>query len=175
MKEMHQFKITIAGSKPPIWRRVLVPASFTLIKLHDVIQACFGWEDCHLFSFELFGKVYDDENPGTLTKKLNKLSLGSQQAFTYTYDFGDNWEHEILLEKIIPDDASQKGPCCVAGKRAAPPEDCGGMWGYADKVAVLADPEHPEYEETLKWMGEDFTPDAFNMANVNARLADLGR
>lgn len=173
MEEIYQLKITIADSKPPIWRRVLVSSTYTLDKLHDVIQACFEWEHSHLYGFEISGKIYDDETPGSLSKSLHSLSLGTQQVFKYIYDFGDNWEHTVVLEKIAPNDSSKNFPYCLGGERAAPPEDCGGIWGYENKLEVLADKEHPDYEDILGWMGNNIEPELFDLKEVNERLASL--
>jgi len=173
MKTNYQFKITLVESKPPIWRRVLVPSTMTLNQLHDVIQACFGWEQCHLFAFELFGEHIDDEDPASLSKKIASLGIGEKSTFKYIYDFGDNWEHTILLEKILPVEGTTNFPHCLTGKRAGPLEDSGGMWGYEDKLAVLADKNHPEHEEISEWMGGDFDPELLDLAEVNRRLAEV--
>ncbi len=170
---IYQFKITLAGSTPPIWRRVLVSDQLTLKELHEVIQNSFDWEGYHLYGFEYLGEHYDDENPKLLSRKLCKLQLSEKSKITYIYDFGDNWEHNMILEKIVPADGSQNVPYCIKGKRAAPPEDCGGIWGYADKLAILADENHPEYQDILAWMGEDFDPDAFDIKPVNEQLKNI--
>lgn len=173
MKEIYQLKITLTGSKPPIWRRVLVPSDFTLNQLHDVIQNCFAWDGSHLYAFEIGKKSYDDENPRSLNKKLNTFSFGVKSKFKYIYDFGDYWEHDILVEKILADNAKNKYPQCTGGARAAPPEDCGGVHGYEYKLSVLTDKKHPEYEEVSEWLGEDFDPQAFDVEEANAELEFL--
>lgn len=173
MHSIYQFKITLVGSRPPIWRRVLVPAHFTLKELHEVIQNTFDWEQSHLYSFEHLGKRYDDENPKSISKKLSELNIKEKSQLEYTYDFGDNWEHTVLLEKIITQEKEKIYPCCIAGNMAAPPEDAGGVWGYEHKRAILEDKNHPEYEALLEWMGEDFDADAFDQEAINERLRNL--
>ena len=173
MKTNYQFKITLAGSDPTIWRKVVVPSTFTLEQLHEVIQACFDWDGYHLYAFELFGKMVDDQHPSSLTKQLSALELKEKSKFKYIYDFGDDWLHMIELEKIIPDDGVKDLPTCLTGKRAGPPEDCGGIWGYESKLAVLADKTHPDYEDISEWMGDDITPEVFDIAGANKRLAEI--
>jgi hypothetical protein len=173
MKDVYQFKITLVGSKPPIWRRVLVPSTLTLNQLHDVIQACFEWDHSHLYAFEINKELHDDEAPSTLAKKLNKLPIGVNSKFKYIYDFGDHWEHSIALEKILPADSRMQYPYCIMGARAAPPEDCGGIWGYEHNLTVLADKDHPEHAEILEWMGCEIDPEDFNGLEVNERLKYL--
>jgi len=173
VKSIYQFKITLAGLTPPIWRRVLVSDQLTLRDLHKVIQNSFDWADYHLYSFEHLGARIDDENPKMLSKKLCKLQLGEKSKINYIYDFGDCWEHKIVLEKIVPNDGSKNFPYCIAGKRAAPPEDCGGIWGYQDKLVILADEDHPEHMDILDGMGDDFDPDAFDIKAVNEQLKNM--
>jgi hypothetical protein len=173
IKQLYQFKVTLAESKPPIWRRVIVPAEFTLNDLHDVIQACFAWDHSHLFDFEILGGLFNDQSPSSLARKLHSLKLSVKDKLKYTYDFGDNWLHILLLEKVLPYDERHSYPYCVTGKRAAPPEDCGGIWGYDYKLEVLANKNHPEYEDISEWMGDDTTPELFDLDHVNQRLEYL--
>lgn len=173
MHSIYQFKITLVGLTPAIWRRVLVPAHFTLKELHEVIQNSFDWEQYHLYAFEYLGERYDDENPQLLSKKLCELNLKENSHLDYLYDFGDNWEHIVSLEKIITEDKGKTYPCCTAGNLTAPPEDCGGVFGYEDKLAILADDNDPEYEEIREWMGKDFDPDVFDQEAINERLRSL--
>lgn len=172
-KEIYQFKIDLKDIKPKIWRRVLVPSSFTLKKLHAVIQECFGWGDCHLYAFDIFGEQYDDEIPRSLTMKLNKLNLAVKKKFTYLYDFGDSWEHNIVLENILPDDGSKNFPYCVAGECAAPPEDCGGPPGYEHLLEVICDQNHEDHEEMMEWLGESFVPELCDIKKMNEQLSYL--
>lgn len=161
---MHfQFKIQLTGiTKPPVWRRVSVPASLTFTAFHEVIQTAMGWHNYHLFMFSPggFGSspcitlLHEDNEPDDLDSGAVILSaVFSQegQRFVYTYDFGDDWTHSILLEKIT-DNASDK-PILLTGKGACPPEDCGGPWGYESLKQVLANPKDPEHKEMKEWLG----------------------
>lgn len=175
MKDLYQFKISIARTNPLIWRRVLVPSSYSLMQLHHVIQTCFGWCGWHLFAFSIYDEIYDDEMPGRLSKKISTLGLAPKRKFKYIYDFGDNWEHHIVLEKIHPNQAGLKTPYCIEGERAAPPDDCGGVWGYEDALKILADKTHPEYEELSEWYGDDFNPEAFDLNLINQQFNPIPR
>jgi hypothetical protein len=126
-----KLKVTLTGIRPPVWRRLLVPAAMTLRDLHDAIQASMGWDDAHLHDFEVAGEHYGD--PATTDDVTNeaRLTLGQirragAQRFKYTYDFGDDWEHIIVIEGTVARVEDQRYPTCIAGKRACPPEDCGG-------------------------------------------------
>ena len=177
---IYQLKITLRGSKPPIWRRVQVPGDITLYKLHQVIQVAMGWDDEHLHQFTADGIDYGESAPewGMEVKSerrahLNQVAPAEKARFTYEYDFGDSWDHEILVEKILPPEAGVHYPNCIKGKRACPPEDCGGIWGYEELVAAIRDPEHPEHEEMLEWVGEDFDPEEFDLEEINAELQHI--
>ncbi|MFI5897663.1 plasmid pRiA4b ORF-3 family protein [Actinoplanes sp. NPDC051513] len=176
---VYQLKVSLRGAKPPIWRRLEVPADITLAGLHITILAAFGWNGSHLHVFETAYGDFGNADPelghradGLVT--LEQVASAVKERFRYTYDFGDDWEHEILVEKILTPDPSVAYPRCTGGKRAAPPDDCGGIWGYAEILDVLADPEHPDHEERLEWLGLDevgeFTPDTFDLQEVNRRL-----
>lgn len=175
-KGVLSLKVTLKNTKPPIWRRILVPDSMNLGDLHTAIQIVMGWNDCHLHDFDAAGERYGDPtnteevaDEGRL--KLSVLVKSGVTRFVYNYDFGDNWEHNILIEKAPPANAPGTYPACVAGKRNCPPEDCGGPWGYAELLATLADPADPQYEEQLEWLGGDFDPEAFSVAAADAMLA----
>lgn len=172
MNQVYQLKITLAKSKPSIWRRILVPLDFTLNKLHDVIQGCFEWDHSHLYSFEIHGQYVDDEDE-QFTQKLNQLALTVKSKFKYTYDFGDNWVHDILIEKLLPLDGRKKCPLCLSGERAGPPEDSGGIGGYEDYLQILSDKNHPDYDDVLEWMGDDVHPEMFDVESINKRLRRL--
>ena len=142
-------KVTLYGTKPPVWRRLLIPGEMTLGDLHQAIQAAMSWDGGHLHAFDIAGRQYGD--PDSLDEvadeerlTLNKVLNTGVSRFTYTYDFGDNWEHTVLIERPRQPLESGRYPACIAGKRNCPPEDCGGPWGYQDLLAVLADPAHPE-------------------------------
>lgn len=176
---VYQIKVSLRGAKPPIWRRLLVPGDITLNRLHQTILAAFGWHGGHLHVFDTvygqFGRADRDlghRSDGPVT--LEQVAPAVKDKFRYTYDFGDDWEHEILVEKATPADPAATYPAVVGGRRAAPPDDCGGIWGYQDLIEVLADPNHPEHQERLEWLGLDdasqFTPETFDLDEVNQRL-----
>ncbi|MDO9712524.1 plasmid pRiA4b ORF-3 family protein [Paracraurococcus lichenis] len=175
-RKVVSLKVTLRDTKPPIWRRLLVPGATTLGDLHRAIQAAMGWDDCHLHTFDIEGRQYGDrrtvddvadENRVT----LNGLTTSGVTRFAYTYDFGDNWQHAIVIEKSPPAVEALSRPVCTAGKRRGPPEDCGGPWGYRELLDILADPAHPEHAERFEWLGDDFDPEDFSPAIADAILA----
>jgi hypothetical protein len=177
---IYQLKITLLGIKPPIWRRFQVPSDMNLAKLHQVIQEVMGWEESHMHQFKVgktyYGMTYPndfDDMPETRDERkarLNELVTRPKAKFIYEYDFGDSWEHEVVLEKVLPPEPGAKYPVCLEGKRACPPEDCGGVWGYANLLEVMQDEGHPEHEEMLEWLGEEFDPEKFDVEAVNKAL-----
>jgi hypothetical protein len=184
--EVYQLKVTLLGSSPPIWRRLLVPADVTLAQLHDVLQTAIGWEDGHMHEFSIgrrrIGRPDPEdrfmEMPGVENEATVRLSgilgrVGSKAI--YTYDFGDTWEHRIVLEKRLAVNPNTKYPVCTDGQLACPPEDCGGIPGFYDLVEALNDPNHERHEEMLDWFGDDFDPEAFSVDKVNRMLAPLSR
>ena len=176
---VYQFKITLKGSKPPIWRKIQVPENYTFWDLHVAIQDAMGWSDYHLHVFEMFDpstglmlnigipdKEGDsDDLPGWKYKIADYFSIENQSAL-YTYDFGDDWEHKIELEKILPRDKNIKYPLCIAGKQACPPEDCGGVWEYEEFLEAIKNPKHKEHKEMLEWIGGDSDPEYFDIKEV---------
>lgn len=179
---VYQIKVSLRGARPPIWRRLEVPADIGLAKLHRVIQVAFDWDDSHMHVFETpygsFG-IADRElgHRAEAPVTLEQIAPAAKSKVTYTYDFGDNWEHEIVVEKVLERDNAAVYPRCTGGRKAAPPDDCGGLWGYADLVDVLTDPSHPEHEERLEWLGlrdaSEFDPDRFNADPINETLSRL--
>jgi hypothetical protein len=175
-KTILSLKVTLRGLKPPVWRRLLVPGTMTLGELHKAIQAAMGWEDCHLHAFDIDGEQFGDRGTVDDVADENRLNLNSLARsgvvrFAYTYDFGDNWEHAITIEKSAPAVEAKAYPVCIAGKRNCPPEDCGGVWGYQELLAILADPGHPEHAEYAEQVDDDFDPDDFAPDVANATLA----
>jgi hypothetical protein len=173
-----QLKITLNGAKPPIWRRVQTK-DCTLARLHDVIQLAMGWQFCHLHTFEIGGESYSTHPemeciPATRVK-LSQLAEEGVDKFAYVYDMGDNWEHGITIEKTLPAEAGVRYPRCIAGKRACPPEDCGGTWGYEDFLAAIRDQHHEEHQDMLEWVGGDFDPERFDLQKVNGALKKVRR
>ena len=176
----YQLKITLVGSTPSIWRRVVVPGEITLEQLHEVIQVTFAWENCHLHAFEIGRQRYgvpdpDDFGPPELPESKVRVCdvVKPRSKFAYEYDFGDDWVHEIRVEKVAAAPPDGVRPSCLAGERAAPLEDSGGVWGYENKLAVLGDPEDPEYDDIVEWMPRGFDPARFDLDAVNAGLTQL--
>jgi hypothetical protein len=175
-----QLKLSLRGvSKPPVWRRLLVPTDIRLDRLHEVIQTSMGWTDTHLHVFSTAAGEYGVPDPDLGFRNERNARLGQflrQQGdrVQYAYDFGDGWEHDIVLEKHVDADAAAQLPACVAGKGACPPEDCGGPWGYADLKDTLADPGHEDHGHMLDWLGleraEEFHPAACDLAEINEVL-----
>ena len=181
-RTVHTIKVTLAGSQPPIWRRLQVPSAITLRALHDVIQAAFGWQDYHMWVFETPLGRYglpdrELEIGNAAARRLGQVAPRKGARLGYTYDFGDGWEHDIVAEEIASPEPGVAYPRCLAGRRACPPEDCGGIWGYDDLVEILTDPQHEEHQERLEWLGLDsadqFDPAAFDPAQANTALAGL--
>jgi hypothetical protein len=173
---VHQLKVVLRDTE--VWRRLQVPSTITLARLHDVIQMAMGWDDYHLHDFEIDGVVYgsnDGEDWGTPVKEERRARLNAVApagtSIVYQYDFGDSWYHDIEVEEVLPTEAGQHYPLCLAGAGACPPEDCGGTWGYAELLEVLADPEHEEHESMLEWVGGAFDADRFDLAAVNETLS----
>jgi Plasmid pRiA4b ORF-3-like protein len=181
--EVYQLKVTLRGSKPPIWRRFQVPADITLARLHDALQDVMGWTNSHLHQFVIAGTYYgvpygdfmDLEVIDERRVKLNQVVTKVKSKFTYEYDFGDSWEHVVVLEKVLPPEPGVRYPVCLAGARNCPPEDCGGVWGYDDLVQALQKPGTPRQEELLEWIGGEFDPEAFDVGEVNRRIRRSGR
>jgi hypothetical protein len=175
---VYQLKITLKGIRPPIWRRIQVAGDMNLHQLHRTIQSVMGWYGGHLHEFIFFGTSFGDRSVLTdmdiLEERkftLNKLISAEKEKFHYLYDFGDGWDHEVLVEKLLPIDERTKYPVCLKGKRACPPEDCGGPYGYQELLEVLKDPSHPEYGEMRGWLpDEDFDPERFEVEEADAHL-----
>ena len=178
---IYQLKVTLADSKPPIWRRILVASDVDLSLFHDILQDAMGWTDSHLHQFIAGGVMYstpdDDLAPGFGVEfkdeskyKLSQVLKKEKASLTYEYDFGDSWTHKIVLEKILPYEGSIEAPSCIKGKRACPPEDCGGIWGYENLIAIIQDPKHPEHQDMLEWLGDEFDPEHFDLDEINKAL-----
>jgi hypothetical protein len=176
-----ELRISIARIEPPIWRRVRIADTCTLHQLHRIIQLLFGWMDCHLYAFKIGERKFeapceDAEDEDSTRVRLSDLALGNGVRFTYTYDFGDNWVHEIAMEEILiltPDDDDERVlPILIDGERAGPHEDCGGPWGYQEMCEALRDPSHREHTRYRRWSG-DYDPERFDvwMARNNPTLA----
>jgi hypothetical protein len=177
-------KVTLSGTHPPIWRQILVPGSTTLLKLHDILQIVMGWDNAHLHLFKVRGLDYenpDEDETGVMGMldeakyKLNKIIHHEGERLHYIYDFGDSWDHALVVEKISSAHEGLQSPICLKGKRACPPEDVGGVWGYENFLKAIQDPEHDEHEDYLNWIGEEFDPETFDLNAVNDQLHHMGR
>ena len=164
-----------------IWRRLLVEEDTTLVDLHEIIQISMGWESYHLWTFSIHGREFGHAYGAGLTREdyettLSDLDLRPRQRFLYTYDFGDYWQHEMRLEKIMAPEPAKSYPICIGGKRACPPEDCGGPWVYQELLhltrGLFRDYERQQAQETL---GMDFDPEVFDRRQVNALLKEYAR
>lgn len=176
-KIIFQLKVTLKDIRPLIWRRIQIADPITLAQLHLILQEVMGWANSHLYQFTIGGINYGipDDEWGLKIEDAKKVKLADMVAeekskFVYEYDFGDGWEHEILVEKVLPPEKGQRYPVCLAGKRACPPEDCGGAWGYANLLEIIRNPRHKEYKEMMEWLGEGFEPEAFDVDEVNMVL-----
>jgi hypothetical protein len=176
-----QIKIKLLGvSKPPIWRRLQLRADTRLDHLHDIITAAFGWQGYHMHVFTSGPEEFGSPDPelGHTDERnvsLGQLISGIGDRLRYTYDFGDDWEHEIVVEDLLDADPDIHYPALVAAKGACPPEDCGGPWGYADLKAILADPSHEQHQEMLDWLGLDnttaFDPNTVTLGQLEEEVA----
>ena len=173
---IYQIKITLNNISPPVWRRVLVHRDTNLHELHNIIQYVMGWDRYHLHEYDVNGQSYSEPDADVEYSederkvKLGQLGLRENNSFHYIYDFGDDWRHKITLEKKLPIEDDKRYPVCIAGKRACPPEDCGGPWGYTDFLEAIKNPEHEDHEEMMEWVGEDFDPEYFDIDEVNKYL-----
>ena len=183
-QQIYPIKVTLLGTDPPIWRRLRVPANLTLEVLHDVLQLAMGWEDCHMHDFRIgqqrFGTPDPMERefggPRTASERTARLFQVLGRAgikAVYTYDFGDSWEHKIVVEKRLAPEPGRAYPACLAGERHGPPEDCGGIPGFYNLLEAISDPGHEQHEELLDWLGNGFDPEAFSVEEVNRRLAPI--
>ncbi len=158
-----------------------MPSNMLLSDLHKVIQTTMGWTNSHLHQFIKDRTFYaekseDDDfwdemdNVDYKKIKVSDLLKAEKDKMVYEYDFGDGWEHDVILEKILPMDKNTTLPICLTGKNSCPPEDCGGVWGYAEMLEVLKNPKHEEYESIVEWLGEEFDPTYFDKNEVNEML-----
>lgn len=179
---VYQIKVTLRGTKPPIWRRIHVQSDTTLAELHVVLQVVMGWYDAHLHQFIVGQTYFGEPHPDYFDYvdmhdesqfSLNQIVAGEKFKFRYEYDFGDSWEHDLLVEKMLPPEPGQHYPVCIKGRGACPPEDVGGVWGYYAFLEAIQNPEHPEHEDYLVWIGDDFDPADFDLEEVNQALRIL--
>jgi hypothetical protein len=178
---VYQLRIELLHIEPAIWRRILVPASIKLPKLHVVLLCAMGWDGGHLHEFVFGATRYGDQDPDfmddpsmldqrgvTLTK-----ALGTLKSFTYIYDFGDDWQHRVKVEKVLPPGSELRLPVCVAGSNACPPEDVGGPPGYGQFLEAINDPSHENHHEMLEWWGGSYDTEEFDLNLVNEMLSGI--
>ena len=186
LRQNYQIKVTLKGAKPPIWRRLLVDSRITLDALHDALQVSMGWTDSHLHQFidqnrVMYGPKDDDflmdfgmdESINESQVLLSELLKNEKDWIRYEYDFGDGWDHKIILEKKVPHKKDQLPVICIKGKRSCPPEDCGGIWGYKNMLDNQELAPDKRDEELIEWLGEDFDAEHFNLNEVNAVLTEI--
>ena len=176
---LYELKITLRGSKPAIWRRIQVPGDIKLSRLHKVIQIAMGWTNSHLHQFVdrrvIYGAPSELDYPGVEERDERRFCLADvarrkKASFVYEYDFGDGWQHDIVVEKIVPAGPEKSRAVCLAGENACPPEDCGGIWGYYELLEAVNNPKHEAHQQMLDWLGEPFDPSRFDLQAVNAAL-----
>lgn len=175
-----QIKITLLGTDPPVWRRLLVPAELNFARLHDCIQVSMGWTFSHLHEFRIGDRRYgvpvaefaDPAYPiyRDSTLKLSAVLARGIRRFHYTYDFGDDWQHEIEIEQTLPAQPGMETPRFVDGQRRCPPEDCGGVPGFKEFLEAMADPNHPEHQAVWNWYGDDYDPDDIEKYIIDIQL-----
>jgi len=172
-----QLKVTLRGIRPPIWRRLRIPGTANLRQVHDALQVALGWTNSHLHQFRVGRQTFgmaDPEAPETTDERRVRLCdvATEKSKLIYDYDFGDGWEHDVVVERVEP----ARSPVleCLDGRRARPPEDCGGPHGYAELMVTLANPKHPEHAEMLQWVGPYWQPEDFDLELVNKRLRAIG-
>ncbi len=173
--EVYAIKVTLLGTSPLVWRRILVPRDITLRQFHRTLQTVMGWTDSHLHQFVLPRQKFAEAGyrVGTKVANENRTRLGeliwtSGARLLYEYDFGDGWQHELVLEEVLLGDESFQ-QMCVAGKRCCPPEDCGGPQGFAELLEALRDANHPGHNEVSEWLGY-FVPESFSVEDINRKL-----
>lgn len=173
-----QLKVTLDGVSPPVWRRLLVPNTITLGNLHDVLQEAMGWTNSHLHCFEVgdrrIGMVGVEEDAKDLEDerriRLATLLQRKGDELVYRYDYGDDWEHRVVLEAALPFDRRFAYPLCTGGARACPPEDSGGPGGYEELLCTLASPKAPGHDDAVTWVGGYFDSESFDANAVNEAL-----
>lgn len=176
---LYLLHVQLAEIEPPVWRRVAVPGPHTLHALHGILQAVMPWQDCHLYQFEISGTRYEDPNPDDRDPSvpdpraitLDQLVLVQGSRFQYTYDFGDDWLHDLTVEGAVPLPRDVMLPVCLGGARAAPPDDCGGIGGYEELIAAARRPQSAAAREFREWLGRVYDPEELDLAAINARLS----
>jgi hypothetical protein len=174
-ESVYQLKVTLLYSRPPIWRRFQVESAVTLQRMHNILQVVMGWADSHLHGFRVpqpgqrggrrqFLSIEEADEKRT---QLADLLRRPKDRVIYEYDFGDGWEHEIVLEEVVARPSAARYPVVLSGRGACPPDDVGGIPGYYHFLEAIKDPKHPDHEDMVEWRGEDFDPERFDVQSVN--------
>lgn len=172
--QVYQLKVTLRKVRPPVWRRFYVRSDMTLEQLHWALQLIIGWTNSHLHHFRVSqaasgrarsAQIVNSEHERKVV--LSKVLRKPKDRMIYEYDFGDGWEHEVELEEVPALPPKGKFPWVLSGKRACPPEDVGGPWGYANFLEAVGDPKHPDHEDLVEWCGDLFDPEAFDVNAIN--------
>lgn len=176
-KTVHQLKVTLREVRPPVWRRIVVRSETRLSDLALVMERAMGWESYHLHLFEVDGVRYgmpdsewDLDFVDEYQFRLGEILPTVGSKMRYDYDFGDGWEHDVVVEAVSLPQRGVEYPACLEGRRACPPEDCGGPWGYVDFLEALRDPAHPEHQDMTEWAPPDFDPARFDPEEMNAAM-----
>ncbi len=179
-EKIYQLKVTLRDIKPPIWRRLLVSDMTNLSDLHKIIQVAMGWTNSHLHQFIIDREYYsipseEDWEPVIDERgcQISKIAQNEKQKFIYEYDFGDSWKHEVLVEKILPIEPDTQYPKCIKGKRACPPEDVGGVWGFEEFLEAMKEPNHEGHDSYVTWVGGQYDPEEFDIEEVNGWLQNI--
>ena len=177
---LYQLKVELKGSQPAIWRRFQVKAETTLFKLHRVLQVVMGWHNYHLHEFRIGDLSFGEPGPelgldfiDERKIKLTQMAPNGRLTFQYIYDFGDGWQHKVTVEKGVENETGIRYPTCIDGARACPPEDVGGISGYASFLKAIQNRRHPEHRQYLVWIGGHFDSEAFDLEAVNRKLSRL--
>ncbi|GIF49609.1 pRiA4b ORF-3-like protein [Asanoa ferruginea] len=178
-RQIFQVKVTLADVQPEVWRRVQLPGAYTLDRVHRVVQLAMGWQSFRLHSFEVDGVQYGEPDPDGELALRDELDVRLDAVahkgtrLLYTYDFGDWWEHDLLVEDVFAAEPDERYPLCLAGERACPPEDVGGAFGYAELLVALRDPAHPRHAELGSWAGGGFESEAFDPGRATTLVRRL--
>jgi hypothetical protein len=178
-RQVFQLRVSLDEVTPEIWRRLTVPGGYTLDRVHRAVQCAMGWHNCHLHCFDIDGEQYGDPDPDGELALLDEMDYRLDDVaragsrIRYTYDFGDWWEHEVLVEEVRPAEPADSWPACMAGARACPPEDVGGPAGYEEFLAAVADPAHPRHGALTEWVGRPFDPEEFDAERTSTLLRRL--
>ncbi len=178
--QIYQLKISLKFIRPAVWRRVQVASDITLAKLHRIIQVAMGWYDSHLHQFIVGETYYGVPSREGLSEvkdekkvRLDQVLSRPGRKMVYEYDFGDGWEHSLVLERVLEPEPGVRYPRCIGGARACPPEDCGGTGGYESFLAAIRDPDHEEHDEYLEWIGGEFDPEEFDLEEFDTALRHI--